>query len=161
MAGNISSDFININSSLISLKTKSLEKDGESFKVNRSIAEQYIFLSQVYSTLSPNAEGAKENLNKASEFARSIMKNDELIDIFNLLIANYPGSKEAQEALFLKAFHYENVINDKETAKSLYTEFLSKYPENDFAKDAKFLLENIDKTEEEILREFEEKMKNK
>ena len=54
----------------------------------------------------------------------------------------------------MKAFTYDNEMGEKEKAKALYTEFLEKYPNDDFADDTKFLLENLFKSNEEIIQEF-------
>lgn len=157
--GNIRDNFNGINQALEQLQNQALyEKEGE-MKVDRIKADEFIFLSQVNAAMRPKDERSKNYLDRSSEFARSIVNNEELLDVLNLLIQLYPNSKEGQQALFLKAFHVENILKDKQSAKSLYEEFLKKFPDNGFAKDAQFLLRNIDKTEEEILREFEQKMK--
>lgn len=158
--GNIPDDYKGANSVILNLREASLvqQEDGD-IRVDRKNAKNLIFLSQLYANFRPDGENAKEHLHNAAEFARSIADNEELLNILNSLIDEYADSKEGQEALFLKAFYYENNLKDEEGARALYEKFIEKYPENDFADDAEFLLKNIGKSEEEILREFEEMQK--
>ncbi|HKK87921.1 MAG TPA: tetratricopeptide repeat protein [Saprospiraceae bacterium] len=158
--GNIPDDYKGADDVLLNLREASLvqQEDGN-VRVDRKNAKNLIFLSQMYANFRPEGENAKEHLHNAAEFARSIADNEELLNILNVLIDEYPDSKQGQEALFLKAFYYENNLKDEEGARALYEKFIEKYPENDFADDAEFLLKNIGKSEEEILREFEERQK--
>lgn len=158
--GNIPDDYKGADSLLMQLRDASLvEQEDGNVRVDRRNAKNLIFLSQMYAILRPNGNNAKKHLHDAAEFARSIADNEELLGILNALIDKYPDSKEGQESLFLKAFYYENNLKDDEGARALYEEFIEKYPENDFADDAEFLLKNLGKSEEEILREFEERQK--
>ena len=56
--------------------------------------------------------------------------------------------------MFLKAFTYDNDLKKVEEARVLYNEFLKKYPNDEFADDTKFLLENLGKDDEEIINSF-------
>ena len=44
-------------------------------------------------------------------------------------------------------------------AKAIYTEFVTKYPNHQMASSAQFLLDNMGKSEEEILKSMEAKHK--
>ena len=57
----------------------------------------------------------------------------------------------------LSAFTLDNDLKRFEEARTLYEEFLERYPQNEFSDDARFLLENLGKDEEEIIRSFEKK----
>jgi len=74
-------------------------------------------------------------------------------------LTQFPNSKEAPQALFMKGFTLDDGLGNKQAAKPVYEEFLKKYPKNDFADDTKFLLENINKTDEEIIKQFDNKKK--
>ena len=63
--------------------------------------------------------------------------------------------------MFLQAFVYENHVGDLSNAREKYIEFIQKYPEKDFADDAEICLQNLGKTPEELIREFEEKQRVK
>ena len=55
------------------------------------------------------------------------------------------------------AFCYENDLRQKDKAKTLYESFLTKYPNHELAKSVQFSLDNIDKSPEQIIKEFEAK----
>ena len=61
--------------------------------------------------------------------------------------------------MFFKAYIYENQIKNLEKAKEIYLQFIEKYPNDDFAKDAKIALQNLGKSPEQMVREFEERRK--
>ena len=71
----------------------------------------------------------------------------------------FPGSRQSGFSLFLKAFTYDNDLKDFKKAGTFYNEFLTKYPNNEFTESAKFLLENLGKSEEELKKMLEEKAK--
>ena len=74
--------------------------------------------------------------------------------IYDAIYTQYPQYEKAAQALFLKAFTYDNDLKDKGTAKALYEEFLQKFPNDDFADDTQFLLKNLGKNDEEIIKSF-------
>ena len=96
---------------------------------------------------------------KAADISMNIMESGKAIEIFDRIINNYPDYKKAPECLFLKGFVYENNLHDLVNAKKYYTKFIEQYPDNDFADDAKMSIKNLGKSPEELIREFEEKMK--
>ena len=69
----------------------------------------------------------------------------------------YATSKQAPQALFLQAFIYENLIINLPKAGELYRQFLSRYPKHELADDAQASLNNLGKTPEELVKEFEAK----
>jgi len=58
--------------------------------------------------------------------------------------------------MFLKAFTLDSEMQQFDKAKALYEEFIAKHPQDEFADDTKFLLENLGKSDEEIIKQFEE-----
>jgi len=78
------------------------------------------------------------------------------VNLYDRIYTQYPNYEKAAQALFLKAFTYDNDLNDKGTARALYEEFLKKYPNDDFADDTQFLLNNLGKNDEEIIKGFKE-----
>ena len=74
----------------------------------------------------------------------------QAIQAFQLHLIKYPDSKRAITSLFLKAFTLDNDLHQFEEAGQYYRLFLEKYPNNEFAESAQFLLENLGKSEEEL-----------
>lgn len=92
---------------------------------------------------------------KAGEISRNINKANQAIIYFQQVYDKYPDYEKAPFCLFLQAIIYEDQLGNLDKAKENYTLFVSKYPDHDFADDAKILLNNLGKTPEEIIQSFE------
>ena len=64
---------------------------------------------------------------------------------------------KAPECLFLKAFVFENQLNNLKDAEILYKEFIASYPNHPLTDDAVASLEYLGKSPEELVRMFQEK----
>lgn len=67
----------------------------------------------------------------------------------------YGSSVQAPQALFLEGFIFENMLGNLSKARELYSQFLIRYPQNDLADDARSSLNNLGKTPEQLVHEFE------
>ncbi len=99
-------------------------------------------------------------LSKAGEIARIQRQYEEAISIFDKIEKNYPNTKAAAAAMFMKAFTLDNDLKKLEEAKAAYEAFIQKYPNDDFTDDAQYLLKNLGKSPEELVKEFEAKNQN-
>ena len=96
-------------------------------------------------------------LSRAGETARALQQFDKVLEISEKIQQNFPNSREAAGAMFMKAFTLDNDLKRFDEAKLAYEAFLKKYPNDEFADDAQFLLNNLGKTPEEIIKGFESK----
>lgn len=94
---------------------------------------------------------------KAGDILMNVHKPVAAIKALNRVIKFYPDHKDVPYALFLKAFVYEDQLNDEVNSKHFYEEFLEKYPDNEYADDARLSLQNLGKSPEELIKEFENK----
>lgn len=139
---------------------KKLEDDlygADQSKFDRQKANQLVDLYTEYADKYPDDTAAPEYLYKASDLSMNLRQPVETIDLFNRILDNYPDYEKAPTVLFLKAFVYEDQMNDLDRAKQYYELFLEKYPDNEFADDAKVSLKNLGKSPEELIKEFEGK----
>jgi TolA-binding protein len=60
-----------------------------------------------------------------------------------------------EEAMFLSAYTLENNIQDYTAAKARYEQFLVKYPKGELADDAKFSMEHMGESADELLEDKE------
>ncbi len=109
----------------------------------------------------PDVKTTPEYLFKAGDMAMNLNMPQKAIEVFDRILKNYPDFVKAPQCLFLKGYVYENSLGDLENAKKFYEEFIEKYPNDDFADDAKMSLKNLGKSPEELIREFEEQEKLK
>lgn len=102
----------------------------------------------------PENKQTPRHLELKAKYLGALGNNAEAIKVYENLYTNFKGSENSSDALFMMAFLYENNMGDKEKAKEYYQKYLDEFPTMEFAKDAKFSLENIDKTPEELMEMF-------
>jgi len=84
-------------------------------------------------------------------------KAQQSLELFNRIIYQYPAYERVPESLFLMGFIYENNLQNFGKAKEIYERFIQRYPDHEFADDAAISIQNLGKTPEELVREFEQK----
>jgi TolA-binding protein len=114
-----------------------------------------------YADSHKDSPDAPDYLYRAADLSLNINKSKESLDLYNRIIYQYPDYKKAPECLFLVGYIYENYFQQLGKAKEIYESFLAKYPNHDFADDARISIENMGKSPEELIRSFEEKNKVK
>jgi outer membrane protein assembly factor BamD (BamD/ComL family) len=140
---------------------KSLEDElfADETNIDREKSAELIKAYIAYSDEFPEDVNAANNLFKAADMSMNMNRPHQAIQLFNRILKDYPDFEKAPQCLFLKGYVHENNLNDLETARKIYTEFLEKYPDNDFADDAEVSIKNLGKTPEELIKEFEEQAK--
>jgi len=118
-------------------------------------AKKLIDLYITYVNQNPKDELSPEMLFKAADITMNLSSAPNTIALFNRIIMEYPDYENIPTIMFLKGFVYEDQLQDYEKAGKCYIEFLEKYPESDFADDAKVSLDNLGKSPEELIKEFE------
>ena len=123
--------------------------------IDESKARAYVDACEAFVLVFPKDPAAVDYLQKASEMARTLQDVEKAISLYDWIIESYPQHPKAPQALFLKAFTIDNNLHDYDNARKYYEEFLSRYPDDDFADDTRFLLQNLGKSDEEILKELQ------
>ncbi len=131
--------------------------DDSLHQFNEAAATQYVDATEAYVLINPSDPESPDLLNKAAETARSLKTYTKAVSLYDWVIEKYPTNKLAAQALFLKAFTFDNELHDVENARFYYQEFIKRYPTNDFADDAKVLMDNLGKTDQEFLQTIQKK----
>lgn len=129
------------------------------FRLNEARSKFYIEACEAAVMANPEFPNGPEFLHRAAETARTLRDIPKAIELYDWIIEKYPTHTRAATSLFLKAFTYDNDLKDYTKAGEYYNEFLTKYPNNEFTESAKFLLDNLGKSEEELKRMLEQKSK--
>lgn len=82
---------------------------------------------------------------------------EKAMKLIDRSINEYSQSSKLPEIIFLKAYVYENLLNNLGEAASTYRDFISRFPDNELADDAQAAINNLGKSPEELVREFEAK----
>ena len=96
---------------------------------------------------------------KGATLAMNIDEGAKAISFFEQYLKDYPEGPKAPLCYFFKAYVQENILKNLDQAKESYLQFLEKYPEHDFSDDARAALENLGKSPEQLIREFEARQK--
>lgn len=129
----------------------------DQYGLNRSNAQKYVDACEAYALGNPKSERAPLYLYKASEIARSLRTFPKTMSLYDWIIEKFPNYDKAPTTLFLKGFVLENEMGNTEMAKEVYQQFIEKYPDHTLKDDVQFLLDNIGKSNEEILELIESK----
>lgn len=94
---------------------------------------------------------------KAGEIATAIQQYSQAIGFYKTITEKYPNYKLVQESLFLQAALLDNYLSEDAKAKVIYEQVIAKYPKSNYASDAKSAINNLGKTDEELIKEFRKK----
>lgn len=125
--------------------------------INQQYADEFIRLSNQYARLLPTDKQTPDWLFQAGEMAGSLHRYDQTLELYEKINKDFPNYEKASQVLFMRAFTLDSELKQLDEAKALYEEFLQKYPKDDFADDAQFLLNNLGKSEDELIRSFQAK----
>jgi tetratricopeptide (TPR) repeat protein len=138
---------------------KNVFVDPDKYGINKTAAQDYVDACEAYAIGLPKSEMSPEYLYRAAEMARTLKTYPKALSIFDWIEEKYPNYEKTPTTVFLKGFMLENELNNKEAARETYNQFLKNYPNNDLVDDVTFLLDNIDKTDEEIMKMIDAKSK--
>lgn len=149
------SSSIDKDSDAISAAEKELYSS-EDGMVDRAKALELVDLYVAFADKYPDDSMAVEYLFKGAEFCLNLGEGQRSIDLYNRVMQDYPDFRKVPECMFLKGYVYENYLGDLDMARAIYTEFLNTYPDNEFADDAEISIQNLGKSPEELIQQFEQ-----
>lgn len=141
---------LNYSAYIKSVGADAFEGEG-SMGLKREEAIRYIDLTEAFAMVDPRSGDAPDYLWKGAEMARNLGSVEKSLSLYSDLASRYPDNEKAADALFLKGYILETAIGNMEGARDAYTGFVNKYPKHELADDAQFLLENLGKTDADLL----------
>ena len=127
----------------------------ETVSFNKEKADSLLSLYDAYIKQYPKDTLAPGYLFKAANIAMNSGNGPKALTLFDQYLQNYPDQPKASLCLFFKAFVYENVIQNLDKARETYLVFIEKYPNDNFTKDARLAIQNLGKSPDMLIREFE------
>ena len=161
--GAVEESSVNVNVDKLNLENlvAEIEKREKAFKENKTLNDNKgVELMEAYVAYAMrfgNRENADEYLFKAGEIAMGENLTVEAIRHLTRLYDEYPKYEKRAYGLFLLGFVQENYAKNLDEAKRIYELFLTEFPTYEMADDARASIENLGKSPEEIIREFERK----
>lgn len=100
-------------------------------------------------------------LYKAAMLAMSATQFKRALALYDSIYTVYPTFKQGADCIFVQGYIYDNFLKDTAKAHTKYQEVIDKFPSDKLAEDAKAAISDLGKSNEEIIKEFEEKNKKK
>ena len=142
----------------IAAKEKELYGD-TTMTIDFSKAKDMIALYADFAKKYPDDKKAEDYLFKAGEVSMGTMQSNVAIKYFEQYYEKFPKDEKAPYSLFMQGFIYETQVKNIEKAKWYYEKFIHDFPAHKLAQDAKYSIDNLGKSEEELIREFEARLK--
>lgn len=150
------SDDSNSSSKIDSLEALVFENQGAKSnpKTAMNLVREY---SKYYQTNQPDSL-AVDRLFKAAELSMGIGQGNLAVKYFRTVSDDHKDFYKVPEAMFLLGFCSENLVKDTAQARFFYNKFIEAHPEHHLAQDAKFSIQNMGMSDEELIKMFEEKL---
>lgn len=138
-------------------KLETALKSSEDISERTEEAELLINKTLAYYEANPNDTIAARQLFLAGDVARGLRKYRQAVGCLEKVWRNFPQFRLAPDALFLQGFTFEVDLKDPDNAALYYREFLRSYPEHRLVPQVTQLLELVDKSPEDLIREFQQR----
>ncbi len=145
---------ITINEKIQQLEDSLFSEDG---RMRLPEAEKLVNAYRQFATEKPSDSLSPIYLFKAIDISMNLPNPKRSIALVDQFIQQFPDHASMPNALFVKAFIFDDQLHDYENAKKAYLLFIDRYPDHALADDAAEAIKNLGKTPEEIIREFEAK----
>lgn len=123
-------------------------------------AEKYVQLTQEFIHQGTDPKKVLKYAIQGAEVAVNIGEHQKAIQTYDLLIAQFKDEpKVVSNALFAKAFILENHLQKIEDARKIYESILEKYPNQAISKTIQATLQNLGKSDKELIEMIKNKNK--
>lgn len=123
--------------------------------MNQEKATKLMEAYAMYASGHPDDTHSPEYMFKAGELAMGLNRSLDALKYFSITYGRYVNFEKRPYALFLKAFVLENQVKDYDQATQTYKTFIEEYPDHPMRDDAEYSIQNMGKSPEELIKEFE------
>ena len=133
---------------------KELLKTGDASK-EKETALAIVEKSSDFNKAFPNDPKTPDLLFKAADVARGAKEYGKAVQLWGELWRNHPDHPKAPMALFLQGFTFDSDLRDAKMASKYYRNFLKTFPNDSLAIQVKQLLQVVEVTPEDLVKQFE------
>jgi outer membrane protein assembly factor BamD (BamD/ComL family) len=139
-------------------KIKTLEAEmHKSMELKKGLADSTLKAYDAFVSKFPTDSLSPDLMFKGAEIATATAEYDRANQYYKNIISQFPKYKLFQESLFLQASLLDNYLNREGEAKMAYENIIYKFPKSPYVADAKAAIENLGKSDEEIMKMIKEK----
>ena len=135
------------------IESLSLEMKAEEFPSMANM-DKIVALYDEYINAYPDDEASLSYMELKAKYIAASGNYPEAIAAYDDILAQFPEGDRKADALFMQAFLYENNMADPGAAEAKYQKFIQLYPNHELADDAKFALENLSLSDEELFEKL-------
>jgi hypothetical protein len=128
----------------------------EDGSISYAIADTYMQQAEAFAAVAGPVDLSARLLYKATEIARALQAYPRAIANYQWIAQQFPKTDWGAKASFMMAFTYDEDLQQLDLARKAYEDFLAAYPDDAFAADAAMLLENLGKSDAEIMEKFQQ-----
>lgn len=114
----------------------------------KAVQSMYLEFADKY----PADSMAPEYLFRAADLAIYLRDYKSTIGLYDRILTEHKQYKKLPQTLFMKAFAYDQYLQDPMKASEFYRQFIALYPDHELADDASQALLFCGKSDEEILQ---------
>lgn len=92
---------------------------------------------------------------KSAELSAKSLQFEQAVDLYGR-VQRFPNYRKTPTALFLQGFILDNDLHKPQIAKTYYEKFINRYPNHPLAKDVRLVLQSLELTPEELVKQFEQ-----
>ncbi len=127
--------------------------------LDKTVAADAIKKYSAFVEIFPGDSLSPDYLFKAAEISTAIEQYPQALKFYERVHTGYPNFELVQESLYLQGYVLDNFMNQDAKAKLIYEDVIKKYPESTYASDAKAAIQNLGKSDEQLIEEFRKKNK--
>jgi tetratricopeptide (TPR) repeat protein len=122
---------------------------------NKDTALQLIEKTQQYAKDYPQDTLTPAFLFKAGDVAKGAREFGKAVQLWGQVWRNYENHPTAPMALFLQGYTFDAELHDAKMAARYYNQYLQKYPDHEWAEQARQLLSVVEVKPEDLIKKFE------
>lgn len=127
----------------------------EGARPEKAELNELLSLYTTYADKYPDDTLAPLYLYRGVNLCMGMGNGQEAMKLIDKTINKYPNGPRLAEIVFLKAYVYENYLGRLGKASEIYRDFINRFPNHELADDAQIAIQNMGKTPEELVKEFE------
>ncbi len=127
----------------------------ESLTFDKRKAQGLVDVYKAYANANPGDTMSAEYLFRAANVAKSMHDGEEGLKLYDRIIREFPSWRRLPDVYYLKAFTIDSELGHKGEALTAYQEVIGRFPDHAFAKDARAMMDNLQYSDEELIKRFE------
>lgn len=157
---NTKKEVVDKNKLLVEIKNSEKRMYEDSLmEINIGVTNSAIMLYSKYANNFPDDTASPEYLFRAGDLCKALLMGKLALTYYERIEKNYPEYPKLAVVIFMQGYVNETQLADYKKAKYHYERYIEKYPKSKFSEDLKVMIQNLGKTDQELIKSFQKKEK--